>query len=760
MPAYTPVSFVTMMPIPDVDSYLVAPPMVFTSLADRINTEPQSYFTGRYIPTDGRIDGYADTLLRGNVLDESGSSSPATKWVVEKGENWTDEWRPGNGTVRGLLFHDGSIGQEIAAYIEAPEKEDYRLLIHRGFPPTPREGYNINEGVFVPAEEDTSRPDRTYLHIEIAEGYRLSLQNGRPLTLEKLYSPLPSSGVVAPALWRPVASAKQLGNSQEYLARNGFQIPLRVSFLEKGGIEVEVGDGNYLRAVSSTPVRPKVRIEGRNGWVGVLYQPVRYPRLVVGGSSSLPASPERVERGLAGSFAVADGQYDRIELNTAIDAETGRLRWEATLENEEDTPDGIGSQKRISLNSVSVVLPAEWTDTPFGFIDLTGPGLVQFHPTLVSEVQRLDPIRRVLTSEARVVVNNPRFFFTGTFGRMAANLTASNGGPYFQRIRGIAGIGGYQFHRNDPQNTVEFTIRDRSVVMQKPIGQEVIFDGWSLWSVVRFLATCGNIHPRYQVYLPLYVPPGATVNDPYGPAGEDMPEWSYALPRGTGLNPRFRYMPDATCWDILQSLVVDMVELGSALPSPIGIGSGGYVYPRRAVPYYMGFDPMGYFHFEPIDFAARPVKYTFSTSDYIESIQVLQSADEMRSEIIFQGIDAQTNELLHAYRPMDDLTRYLVGYRDEWIERSARYASENYLRWAMEAAAFQLALPQQVFTITLPFIPDLYAGDVIAVFDEKALGGMVTGVVEQLQSLYGYTAGSGHAVGTMSVTCRNVVNTI
>lgn len=54
---------------------------------------------------------------------------------------------------------------------------------------------------------------------------------------------------------------------------------------------------------------------------------------------------------------------------------------------------------------------------------------------------------------------------------------------------------------------------------------DVCVDGWCIWSAVRLLADVAGVHSADMVYLPLYLPPGATKQAPYGLAGLDCPDY-------------------------------------------------------------------------------------------------------------------------------------------------------------------------------------------------------------------------------------------
>ena len=85
--------------------------------------------------------------------------------------------------------------------------------------------------------------------------------------------------------------------------------------------------------------------------------------------------------------------------------------------------------------------------------------------------------------------------------------------------------------------------------LQRPIGFECCFDGWAKCSAERFLYESAGFWPIEYQHIPLYVPPGATANAPYGPAGFDCPY--IILAKGTPLEPSWRIPAEKTFEEIL-----------------------------------------------------------------------------------------------------------------------------------------------------------------------------------------------------------------
>ncbi|MCX6359793.1 MAG: hypothetical protein NT029_08310 [Armatimonadetes bacterium] len=342
----------------------------------------------------------------------------------------------------------------------------------------------------------------------------------------------------------------------------------------------------------------------------------------------------------------------------------------------------------------------------------------------VHEVQVFDDIGRRMAASASVRINNRWGDMSGVFGNFSATLTASNGAGWaVQRLRGVlAGSPGLQVSRQDPARYAEGVIHDPSYKLRRPLGQEIILDGWCIYSAVRLLMEIGQIHPDFLVNIPWY---------PYGPAGYDCPY--PILGRGTGLSPRFRFMPDATVMGVLSDLVQD-----AGCVDPItGV----------SVPYFWGFDRWGQAHFEPFDPRGLPVATWYTDTDLtglhrIEEIQVINSIEDLRTEITFQGHDALTNELLNLHVPLPaDLAT--AGFNYPWFERNSRWSSEEYVGRLMGSAVNAASLPGQLVRMLVPFDPNVFAGQLVGVRERQALGGSGLFVITSLESRYGLMDATG-----------------
>jgi hypothetical protein len=83
------------------------------------------------------------------------------------------------------------------------------------------------------------------------------------------------------------------------------------------------------------------------------------------------------------------------------------------------------------------------------------------------------------------------------------------------------------------------------------------YDGWCVWSAVRFECAMVGLTESAMKNIPLYIPPDETANSPYGIAGTDCPY--PVLGTGSGLKPLWEF--DGTVSPI--DAVITLVSGGS-----------------------------------------------------------------------------------------------------------------------------------------------------------------------------------------------------
>ena len=290
--------------------------------------------------------------------------------------------------------------------------------------------------------------------------------------------------------------------------------------------------------------------------------------------------------------------------------------------------------------------PAIWSDAPAGTPPNFATPVAQLDSFYVEEVQVWNDISRTLITDCTLTVENYDGRWDGLFGNLAVNVTGSNdgGASYFQRLQGLvdADHGGIQFDRRDPIRELTLRCTDKRIMLKRALGERRIFDGWAYPSIVRYLAAKGGINDAFLTSIPTYVPPGATQQAPYGPAGYDCTY--YSLPRGTGLKPFFEYAPDTPIWDILQAMCLFLNSTVDA--------SG-----NRAT-WYMGFTGDGQFHFEPVELYNLPISMNYSTVDPTglgliqDRLQIINDVGDLRSSLDFVGLDANSYELIFEHREL------------------------------------------------------------------------------------------------------------
>jgi hypothetical protein len=81
-----------------------------------------------------------------------------------------------------------------------------------------------------------------------------------------------------------------------------------------------------------------------------------------------------------------------------------------------------------------------------------------------------------------------------------------------------------------------------------------VVDRWCVWSAIRFVCEIVGVPREVQKSFPLWVPAGATVDAPYGPADETCPY--PILSKGEPLSPRHLILIG---WD-LRTAILSLCE--------------------------------------------------------------------------------------------------------------------------------------------------------------------------------------------------------
>ena len=694
MTYFNPSLLATIAGMPAYYWYLVAPPVTWNTVAEAFNIQSgASIVTGRYHKDSKTLRSepnvlFQDTFLTGAshvALSQSGITFDVVSGTV------TDNYKDPIFDCYGILQADGAAGSgmEIVSTSDfANGIEDCVIHLVRGLP-----------GVTTDRTQYT--PNNCYTYITLQHGrkyqYRIVLQYSRPIGLQ--FSA--DNGVS----WAGAAWASSLGNLEHYLDVNNKTLRLHVHVdYSQRLLSLEIGDGHFLQ--HGLPVdlkgemkKPgKVRVESKNGWLAFNYYPVRHNdvKATTAGRKVEPTRTGAAKIVLNSRFGTPDGQtYSTRLLNDG-----GIIRAEVTA-TQPDAGEGKGSKSPSVLADATVVLPAVWTDNVDGLPDFR---YVQVNPIQMIEEQTWDSLNRMRFSKASVTCDNSGNVYGDLIGNVAVAIDASNGFASGRRITGMAK--NPAFLSALPTQLFEMSVTDRLPLLQRAIGQEVIFDGWCIYSAVHFILEACGIHPRYHAF-PTYIPPGADASAPYGPAGYDCPY--YILPRGTGQNARYQYEPTMPGLSIL----LELVQESSAIDPLTGLPDA----------YYTGEDPWGNWHFEPVSYASRPSVMTYSNIETdglatIEgAIRWIISTDSLRTDIDLQGIDAFTNELLVYHLEMQAYVRRLVGYRDPLLDRSPRYRSLDQMVYTAAGMSVPASIPELAGMFRVPFWAHVGAGDVVNVLD-------------------------------------------
>lgn len=732
------------------DGYVEAPLLVWSTAAEEIENSSGSSIEGRYHAGHGSAGGSALAKAQDTTL-ASGRNTGTTFTAVTGAANTSDNSTSRAFTYR-LLFDNASAGQSWD-WVQSTTNDllpNEEIVLRRG--PQPN-------GVVT-----TATNFYAYLHLNyqgINGDYRIPFVTGLPICLQ--YA---ADGTT----FRTVDTCQQVGNPDRWFDSHGDNAYLIIKpFYEDNLLSVELAGGGMLvhgipsaayapdpTVGSNLPYGGKIRWTGLNGWTSLEVYPMRHQPVTVTKSNRryggiAGQTNQKIHAGMAAAVIVSGSRSNLPAAQTLdydITTDGQNFAYSATA-TQPDAGDGLGSEDAPRLAETVAIIPTVWT--------FDGDGdLSTLQAEMVDEVQTWNDQARCLTTAGRISSNNYNRVNDGAVGRTALFLSASNdgGATFWARCRGVFGVSdaGLQYDDTDVRHEFSAPFQDFSVKMSGTdtcLSVELIVDGWCLWSAVRALCELGNIHPQYLTYIPFYLPPGTTSDAPYGPAGEDCPY--YILPRGTGLNPKFRFTPEMSAWSCLQMLVQELGE-----PDP---NTG------RIIPYYMGFDFNGQFHFEPYDpFVLDPVilySDVLSGSDpgtarMHNAFHITSSVEQMRTDIVFEGLNAYTNELDYVHIPQPDSIAKVKGYRSAWVERNARWGTQEYLERVANVAAVQSAIPDQLLQFQTFFIPYVNAGDVCLV---NRLGQTSPYVVTQLRSRYGVLP-NGYGVCESTVIARSIYDFI
>lgn len=731
---YSPTIIAVARPIPEMDGVQEVEPVWWHTTAADINAESGSAFSdGRYNEATGDLEGQGvptlqDTYLQGTA-SRSGRAFDAVDgtWKDDAVSPWSDKYR--------LLQPDSTLATwgVIDHTTNAAGLQNALVVVRLGLVPANNTGAHS--------------PLTCYAFLELANGdasginWRLAFRWGYPITLE--YT---ANGGTS---WYGVAYARKLGSVEHYLAHNHGEIRCHIRpDATRGIMAVEIGDGNWLRHAVPRPAPPATPASignwpasetyyfyGAYRWASLECYPLAFQPLTVTKSPRY-FPPERLANA-AGAQLLAN--FTGVNRSTQTNAVTfdndgaGNLGYTVTSANSD-------TSQPSTFADIVIYIPSQWNYSYFGGVMLPEVLLSAYK---YRELQVWDDATRMRYTSGRLSVNNRRLLYNQAYGNHACSLIIGNGQTSAQRVRGVFGCDpdGITTYRQDPIRIAELPVRDFMAKLEVPIGQEIMLDGLALPTAIRLLLDIGQVNPNrwaYNIPDDGFPPPGG-----YPDGFND-----YILGQGTGLNPKYRYGPEVSVLTVLQELIQDS---GSVDP-----------WTGSVIPHYAWFDSEGYFHWEPYNPAYfMPVGF-FWTYDstglgQMEELTIHNSIAQLRTEVILQGQDAFTYELMQWAIPLPG-NLGAVGYQFRWLERNARYATPSYMAQIAQVAARQASLPTQIIRFRAPHWPAIMAGQVIAC---PEIGAGLFQILE-MDTVVGYDmpyTGREHYVCT-TYTCRSLINAI
>lgn len=719
-----------------VDSFCVTPPILMYGLAPDLNKEQGTSLSGRLDKSTGRIKGNRtfkpqDTYIHGT------SSRTGLDFSSNAGTP-TDDWVSPTTSKYGILYQDGSVNALFNCYTYATSATlgKYLYIIGRGKPP--------------PGSSLTANAQYAYLELgtDSTNGkYRIEFALGRPINVQLLAKGKTDWETQA----ENIQNFTQLGNYEQYLENCGGFIKIWVEpEYERGVLNIEIGEGNLVAVapkglgsgpnpdIGELPNSGRITFYGKNGTASLEAYPVRYEPITV---KRQPINLGPVSTGMAEGHTISRtappaGQTE--EHSIGIDNE-GNLTAETTVSQEET--DAYGSEEMPQFHSTLIYIPARFARSPSSLFPTQYGRTVHYH-----EAQVWDDDRRYGHTEGTLTLQNyDGYYSTPEFsGNLACSIQGSNGRQWGQRFRGMFGVGpGKELQRWDTGSVVGGSLYDNTCKLMIPLCAEMIFDGMHLFTALWILATFA--------YSPDMIAFGGRGFPPYsdytlGPI----------LGSGTGLQPRYRYGPEAIVLDVMLDLIHDQ-------GMQLGANQGA------TAPYYLYQDQNGYLHCDPyIGEFLVPVK-TYSTDPGVayddtrvgliqDVLNVQTSTGQIRTEATLQGIDPWTCNLLNRYVPMyHNLAK--VGYRYPMLDRTARYSSDQAMAAAVPVLTKQASLSVDRYQFRSTFDPGVFAGNAIWVHDNLHLGGLRKCYITQMDTDLGLDDISQQS-GTMSPVSTIVARSI
>ncbi len=721
--------------MPQTDGFQTTPPICWSGVAPVMEKEPGTGTDGRYHDHHGEFHGSHDRDMQNTSIAGSGVATPTRTFTVTSGTVSDKFNTPKYGTyalfVPSAKPGDGWDVKDSAVY-STKGLTDQFIVLRRGIAPV----------------GTSSSPTSILMGLEFAYGnspnYRLNFNWGSPISLDYFDQ--------AQAAWiNGVDTLKGIGFTESVFAQNDSTITITARFDRSRQIaSFEINDGLFLKhskrppalngplglstanACIPLPQNERYRWYGTNGWAQMSVFPLsHHPLNVI--KSSVAYKDMTIDLSKAVVTTNSLGRQTEGEVVTTVPSvdDNGNLSLSMTVTNGDKT-------EPATLSDFFFYVPATWEFPSPG--SGTVPTYIEPPIVHVSEASVYDEVNRIVTRNAHLVINNSSLAFSGSFGDFAAVLSGDNGYTSAVRCRGMI-TGGFKSYGDAASSYVSCDLYSNDVKLKQPIGQEVIVDGWCLYSAIHLALDLGQIHPQFRQSIPFW---------PYGPVKSSDNCPYPILPKGTGNNPKMRFMPEAECITMLLELVKD------GLPDP----NTGAV-----VPFVTGTDPMGNWFLSQFDPRNMSPTAYFTDDDptgyrMIQDIVVIDSTEDMRTQIDLQGQDPVTGELLILHQPLP-WNFQILGRQVRYFERAGRWCSPQYLAAIAESTSILASIPSQTVVIQVPYDPTINVADKVYISERRKLRRSGEFIVTHMQAHHGLADQLGHSGYqdcVMTLTCRAAEN--
>lgn len=694
------------------DGFLQRPPIKYHSIGPDVRANSRAGAVGSFDDVSGHhesvgVPHFADTFLTGTGgrtgFEFTGASGSGVATA-------RDDWMSPYSKHYGIAIDDGALDKVFdLTMVNTQPNNPLHVVLRRGYT----------------AFTASDTQENVYCYLELNHGlvpnkgqYRLEFVTGSPICLQY-------KNTTYDQTWVSVASSSKHPNFDAAIKRDR-EIQIRIIPDDYHGSMTVVVDGHrlyhaapkpkdapWLQPFGQIPAQLCLRLYGKNGTCHfevhqVRHKPVkitsqRYPLKDIVPTSDVKVTVNKLSQddgGKVTNLAVSQNGDKNLQFSATVD--------------KPDNGDGNGSNEPTRVSDITVTVPSQWSGGTGNY----SPGrlpVIQY-----TETNIWDDVSRIGHTYGEVVVQNYDRAFTYMHGAFAFNLIGTNGRTSAPRVYGIAGEGkpGISLEAYGPYNIARMSFTDNLKKLEDPLGQEYIADGESIYTAVRFLLECGGIHPKYLGYV-------QPAQDPPYPDGFSQP----IIPKGSGMNPKFRFGPEDRIIDCIRELATKVGMIVEGFNPP---------WTALSIPMYLWADPFGNIRFEPW-VPDGPVKsYSTDARDegQILGIRVDRDVDNLRTEITVQGQHSLDHSFMQLQVPLLQNLPF-TGRRRIAIERSDRFVSEAAMFTAARNLARQSSLGSEIVTIQAMYDPQIYARDTIWIHDRAILGKRDLYVIQQIHSVVG-----------------------